>query len=511
MKINILIGGQAGQGINKVSEIISNVLISRGYFVFNYRDYESLIRGGHNFNVLCVSDEKIGSVDSKYDIIVSLSSETLQIHKSQITKRKIIIDSSDLKKEFGRNLNVYLAGAVIKLLGIKEQELINEIKKEFKSKEITEIAKKGYLSYKKIFDLKKLNDNLKRINGSQGVAQGAVSSKIDIYLSYPMTPATGVMNELALNQEKNKLMVFQPENEIAVINSALGASFSGAKTMIGTSGGGYDLMSEAISFQGISEIPLVIYLASRPGPGTGIPTHTSQSDLNIALRSGHGEFPRVVVAPGDPIECIEKTNEMFYVSEKFKILGIILSDKHLAESDFSILPFKKKILVQEIKREVPGKSIVKASSYEHDVFGNTTEDSEIAKQNADRRLRKYNEMKKFIKKFEMIKIHGDKTSKNLIIAWGSTKGVILDAIRELRKENISFKFLQVIYLKPLSDSIKKELLKSKNIILIENNSTGQLGRLIREKTGIKIQKKILKYNGRPFWCDELKQEIKKLI
>jgi len=177
-------------------------------------------------------------------------------------------------------------------------------------------------------------------------------------------------------------------------------------------------MTEALSFQGISEIPLIVYLASRPGPGTGVPTYSMQDDLDIALRAGHGEFSRVVIAPGDPIECIEKTNEAFYLSEKFGVLSIILSDKHLAESEFSSDRNPNKILKIDVKRKLPGEGIVKASSYEHDKFGNTIEDSKIIEENANKRLDKYKEIQKECGEFQMIKIYGDKNSKNLIIGWG---------------------------------------------------------------------------------------------
>ncbi len=355
------------------------------------------------------------------------------------------------------------------------------------------------------------------MTGSQGIAFGAVNSGIDIYFGYPMTPATPVLHELASLQEKNKFMVFQPENEIAAVNQALGASFAGAKTMTGTSGGGFDLMTEGLSLQGQSEIPLVVYLASRPGPSTGVPTYSMQDDLDVALRAGHGEFPRIVIAPGDAIECIEKTNEAFYLSQKFNTLTILLSDKNLAEGEFSSDRKPNQTLKVEVKRKLPGEGIVKANSYEHDEKGNTTENPEIIKKNAEKRLRKYEEIKKEAKKFEMIKVYGNKNAKNLIIGWGSTKTVILDALDAIDnsiKKIGNYKFLQVLYLTPLSDEIKEEIEKIEKekgkIILIEQNVTGQLGRLIREKTGISIKNRILKYDGRPFLCDELKEEILKI-
>ncbi|MCK5321562.1 2-oxoacid:acceptor oxidoreductase family protein [Candidatus Pacearchaeota archaeon] len=503
MRLNIIIGGKAGQGINKVSKIVSNVLANYGYFTFNYRDYQSLIRGGHNFNVISISDTLIESHEAIADILVALDERMVEVHKQVLRKEGVMI-SADQFKDAGRNLNVALAGALIKILGVPMLELENEIKSQFKElSESIVFAKKGFDSQQSLYNLKKLNNKPSILSGSEAVAIGARNSGLDLHISYPMTPATNVMNELAKNQVEDKLMVFQAENEIAVANMALGASFAGAKVMTGTSGGGFDLMGEALSLQGISEIPLTVYLASRPGPGTGVPTYTAQSDLDIALRAGHGEFPRFVLAPGNPVEAIEKTSEALFLAEKFQTLSIILGDKHLAESEFSSVESSAKTPKFKITRKIPGNNIVKASSYEVDEFGNSTESSVLAEKNANARVEKYNQSKKFIEKnFEMIKIHGKKDSKNLIIGWGSTSGAIKDSIKDL-----DAKFLQVLYMKPLSPQVKKEMEKASKIILVECNVTGQLGRLIREKTGIKIENRFLKYNGRPFCSDELKKLI----
>lgn len=506
MRLNILIGGKAGQGINKISEIVSAILVKLGYFTFNYRDYQSLIRGGHNFNVLSVSDERVGSIESKLDGIIALDENTIEIHEKDLKKNGFIISFKEFEKyNLGRNLNVALSGALIKILGIEKKILIEEVEEEI-GKEAGKAVEIGYNSQKEKFKLKKLDNKIEIMTGSLGVALGAVNSGIDMYLAYPMTPSTALMNELAARQLEKSFMVYQPESEIAVVNMALGASFTGAKSMVGTSGGGFDLMTEALAFQGQAEIPLVVYLASRASLSTGVPTYTGQGDLDAALRGGHGEFPRVVIAPGDPIECIEKTNEAFYLSEKFNCLSVILSDKHLAESEFSSDRKPNKTLNVEVKRKVPGEVIVKASSYEHDKFGNTTEDAEITKKNAEERMKKYEEIKKECKKFQMVKVYGKKDSKNLVIGWGSTKTVILDAIKDL-----DCKFLHVIYLKPMSDEIKKEIEKAKNVVVVENNVSGLLSRLIREKTGIKVENRVLKYDGRPFYSDELRSELMKVV
>jgi len=502
MRLNILIGGKAGQGINKTSEIISQVLIKYGYFVFNYRDYPSLIRGGHNFNILSISDEKIGSYESTLNFIIPFDEETVKLHKNNLAKDGLVLDYKKFE-DLGRDSNIALAAALLKILGVPKEELKNEVK-QFKTESAIQAAEKGYNSQENKFSLKLLKNKLVILSGSEAVAQGAINSKIDLFIAYPMTPATGVMHELA--NCKGNPTVFQPESEISAVNSALGASFTGKKVMVGTSGGGYDLMSEGLSFQGQSEIPLTLYLASRPGPATGVPTYSAQSDLDIALRAGHGEFPRVVIAPGSVKECIEKTNEAIYLAEKFNTLSIILSDKHLAESQFSFSTKLDTPLTIQQNRQIPGKTIVKATSYEHDESGNTTESPELTIKGVERRLKNYDEIKKQCSKFQMIKTYGKKQSKNLIIGWGSTKSVILDAITDL-----DVQFLQVLYLKPLSDEIKQIMENAENLILIEDNVTGQLGRLLREKTGIKIENKILKYDGRPFTSNKLNQEIKKLL
>ena len=438
----------------------------------------------------------------KLDGVIAMDENTIKLHKKELKRGGFII----LPKEFenlGINLNVALSGALIKILGIEEEVLIKEIKRTLNFPASIEAAKSGYKSAKKKFSLAKQKNKLVIMNGNEAISEGAINSDIDLYIGYPMTPSTGLLHALAGKQAKYGHMVFQPESELSVINSALGASFTGAKVMIGSSGGGYDLMGEALSLQGTSEIPLVVHLASRMGPGTGVPTYTSQADLDIALRTGHGEFPRIVIAPGDPKEAMEKINEAFYLSEKYGALTILLTDKHLVESQYSFNPKINRPIKIKVKRKVPGKIIVKVSSYEQDKFGNTTEDAEIVKKNVEKRMEKYDLIKKNCKKFEMIKIHGEKDSKNLIVGWGSTKGVILDAI-----EGLDFKFLQVIYMKPMSNKIKKEIQKAKKVILIENNVTGQLGRLIREKTGLKIDNRLLKYDGRPYRCDELRKILR---
>jgi len=273
--------------------------------------------------------------------------------------------------------------------------------------------------------------------------------------------------------------------------------------MVGTSGGGFDLMTESLSLSGMAEIPIVIYLSQRPGPSTGVATYTSQADLNLARFSGHGEFSRVVIAPGDIKESAEKTSECFYLSQKFRIPCILIGDKHLGESkgtfegDFKIIESPKSITKPE-----------RFNSYESDKNQNmiATEDAKVIAKNAEYRLKKHEEIGREAQVFEQHKVYGNKNSKNIILSWGSTKGAILDAIDDF---NLDIKFIQVLYIEPFSTKIKEELKNSKKILVAENNSTSQLSKLMAEKTNIIIEdkNKILKYDGRPFFSDEIAQEI----
>lgn len=522
MRINIVFGGAAGQGPNILTHILGSALVKQGYYVFYSRDYQSLVRGGHNFNALTFSEEPINSNDNSIDILVALDENTENIHKEYLKKGGVILK--------GHKENMYYAGRLFKLLCMDFKVLENELK-DLKKKFDENIAeaKKGYdEETKEVCKVTLRKNKLYFSNGSQGVAQGAIKSGLDIYYAYPMTPATGVLTELAGKQIKENIMTFELENELACANAAVGSAITGARTMTGTSGGGFDLMTETLSLVGMINIPLVFYLSQRPGPATGVPTYTSQGDLNTARFAGHGEFPRLLVAPGDSIEAEELTNQAFYFAEKYKIPSIVISDKHLSESSYTTEKTSKIVKIDKTTK------LARHSGNESTKGIVTSDKSETVIKRVEERMKKMNEIRKEAEKFETYKIYGKKNSKNLILFWGSTKGAILDAMKgitpysskmsdDLKKsskraifdstKDLDCKALQILYLKPFPINIKKELEKAKNLILIENNETGQLGDLIAEKTGIFFNEKnkILRYDGRPFLCDELRKEIERRL
>jgi len=494
MKVTILFGGPAGTGPNVLTNILGQALVKQGYYVFYSRDYQSLIRGGHNFNVLTLSDEPVYSNESKVDILVALDENTEELHKSALKKKSFVLSGADE--------NMYYAGRLFKLLGLSFDLLEKELEGlEERFEENMVDAKKGYEGEKgNLCALRYEKANSVFMNGNQGLAEGAIKSGLDIYYAYPMTPATPLLGELAEKQIENNILVLELENEIGVVNAGIGSAITGAKTMVGTSGGGFDLMGEGLSLTGMAEVPLVMYLSQRPGPATGVATYTGQGDLQIARHSGHGEFNRVVLAPGDPQECQELTSQAFYLSQVFSIPAIIVSDKHLGESFYTLSEKPKITLSRKLA------ALVRYNSYERDVEGSATEDAETIKKNVEARLKKKKEIEKETKKLGRVKMHGKKNSENIVISWGSTKGAILDAIKDL-----DVKFIQILYVEPFPE-IKKEL-EGKNVILVENSATGMLGDVVAEKTRVFIESKnkILRYDGRPFLHDELKTEIERRL
>ena len=487
------------------SHFIGKVFASLGYYVFNYRDYPSLIRGGHNFNVLKISDRPVYSHSNQYDIVLALDQKTIDLHRKNLTKSGRIVKAetfeSILKKIGGPKIleNDILIGYLFKLFGIDLKILLAAAEKEFgkKSDLIKKAIEEGYKLAKTKEKLKKTSKGKYFISGNEGIALGALAAGMDIHFAYPMTPASPVLHFLAKRQLADNTLVFQPENEIAVVNMALGASFAGAKAMVGTSGGGFALMTEAFSMAGMAELPLVVYLAQRTAPSSGVPTYTGQGDLKFALNAGHGEFPRIVVAPGDPKDCIIRTQEAFYLSCKYRTPAIILGDKHLGESSYTFDRLEKSILLPKQK------PVFRVNSYEHRQDGHTTEDPQwIVKMN-DRRLKKIKLISAEIKKLKPVTVFGE--GQNLIVSWGSTRGAIMDALPKLKK----FRFLQISYLSPFpKELVSRELKKSKKIILVENNATGLLGDVIAEQTGFMIKDKVLKYDARPFVPEDIIKKLK---
>jgi len=383
------------------------------------------------------------------------------------------------------------------------------------------------------------------IAGNEMFGLASVAADCRFYCSYPMTPASSVLTYLSAVAESCGMVVKQAEDEISVINTALGASFGGVRSAVGTSGGGFALMVESISYAGVAEIPLVIFLSQRPGPATGVPTWTEQGDLLFAVHAGHGDFQKIVLAPGDSEEMAELTLKAYDLADVYQVPVIVMSDKVLSESHQDVskewfdnltntyTPNRGKIITTYDGEEgsylrykitedgispmlVPGQQgeFYQANSYEHMEDSHTTEDMDVIKAQVDKRDRK--EKLYLEKDFELPKIFGDlEKAETVLVSWGGNKGVILDAMEELNQSSIinhqsSIAFIHFTSMYPLNtEKLKPLFAANKNYLLIENNATAQFGRLLRQQTGIDVlANTLLKYDGKPIFKEEIIERVR---
>lgn len=552
---SVLIGGKAGFGIDKAGLIIARLLNRLSYRLYIYRDYPSIIRGGHTFSIVRASREKISTHLDKVDFILALNQETVDFHEDRLKGNSVIVFDSDsvklgnippeiksagipigkiIKEENASEImrNTCIIGAFAKITGIKSTVLDDVLKKEI-TRELEQnvrIAHRGYEAAQEAVKIEPLQQSsLPLISGNQAVGLGLIKGGLKTYIAYPMTPSSPVLHFLADIAKDFGLKVIHPESEIGVILMALGFSYMGERVAVGTSGGGFCLMTEALSLSGMSELPIVIMMGQRPGPSTGLPTYSSQTDLHFVLNAGQGEFCRFVVAPGDPEEAYFWSAKALGLSWKYQIPSIILSDKNLGEGVFSFdldsigeikedgkllwdwkPPYKRYLNAENgispLAFPPDKEAIIKVNSYEHDEFGITTEDPLITKKMQEKRLRKIKYLLNELENYEAVKVYGKKSSSVAVLCWGSNKGVVSEAAK-----NLGLKVIQPVVLSPFSVRQFQDALKGvKRLICVENNALGQLARLIK-LYGFKVEEKVLKYDGRPFSLNELQEQLGRLI
>ena len=550
---SILIGGKAGYGIDKASGVIGRLLNQLGYRIYVYRDYPSLIRGGHTFSIIRASNNRIAAHQEKVDFVLALNQETLDLHKARLKKDCLFIFDSEqvktgiepgcgvglslgklLKEENAPEImrNTCIIGALAKALGIGFDILTGVLKKEFtKNTDLNlKVAQRGFNEAKEWIKIEPLRQEiLPLLTANQAIALGLIKGGLSAYIAYPMTPSSPILHYLAEIADECALEVIHPESEIAVILMALGFSYLGKKTAVGTSGGGFCLMTEGLSFAGMGELPVVIILGQRPGPSTGLPTYSAQTELHFALNAGQGEFARFIVAPGDAEEAYYWSAISMNISWKYQLPSIILSDKNLGEG-ISNFDLNK---VPEIKTETAvfwdGKSpykryaitkngvsplafpplkdeIIKVNSYEHDEFGLTTEDPEETKLMQEKRLRKEKFLAEDLESVKTVNVYEGENSETALLCWGSNKGVCAEA-----GQRLGLKVIQPVVLNPFPvGQFQAALAGVKKLICVESNATGQLARLIRGY-GFKVDDVISKYDGRPFALDELEETVKERL
>lgn len=545
-----LIGGIAGDGINEAGVTISRLFNQLGYRIYMYYDYPSLIRGGQNFSVVRASDHKIGVHTNAVDVIIALNQETFELHKGKLMDKSFVIYDLDkvkiedltrkgcglpvsniLKEEQAPMImrNTCIIGGFCKVVGIVWPVLEKVLKKHIpKQLDLNlKVARRGYDAAVEFTRIERADQpSLPILTGNQAIGLGLIKAGLGAYVAYPMTPSSSLLDFMARSAADFGLKVVHPESEIAVMLMAQGFAYEGVKAAVGTSGGGFCLMTEGLSLAGMAEMPVVIMLGQRTGPSTGLPTYTAQADLHFALNAGQGEFPRFIVSPGDAEEAYYWSGVALNMAWKYQVPAFILSDKTVSEGLYSFDAAE----AGDLKEEAPvlwkgdgdynrykytetgvsplafpplKSQIVKVDGYTHDELGITTEDPTVTGKMNDKRLLKGLALAKEMDGYETVRVYGD--GKIALLCWGSNKGVCTEAALKL-----GMKMIQVLVLSPFPEKRLRDAMEGvERIISVECNSTGQLSRLARSY-GFQLKEQILKYDGRPFSLEELESEIRRV-
>ncbi len=559
--ISIVLCGPAGQGIKTAENLMVSVFRKAGYSVFATKEYMSRIRGGSNSTTIRISSKPVKALVDRMDLLISLDreafkhvqhrispetkiigeKETLFQKDAQWSGQSLDVPLTELAKETGGKIyaNIIVVAIVAGLLKI-EKSIVHDCVKTIFNTKGKEIVEKNIKAVDKGMDFSsRLSSDFKIkirtqkdddiiLNGGEAISLGAVAGGCRFIASYPMTPSTPVLTFLSQHGETFDLIAEQAEDEIAAINMALGAWYAGARSMVTTSGGGFALMTEGLSLAGMLETPIVIHLAQRPGPATGLPTRTEQGDLLFALYGGHGEFPRIIFTPGTLEDGFVLTQKAFDLADRFQIPVFILTDQYYIDSyyntpkfDLSKIRNKDHIVKTEVKYEryaltkngisprgIPGygNGLVVVDSDEHTEEGHITEDLDLRVSMVDKRLKK---MDALIQEAVSPDWIGPKSCETLVICWGSTVHMVAEAVEKLKDEKIALLYFKQAY--PISSKTMDLIKKTKKFIIVENNATAQFAQILKLQLDIDIPTQILKYSGLTFSVEELEQRLKKAI
>ncbi len=571
------IGGAAGQGVATPGDIFAKIFSRRGLHVNAYNAYQSIIRGGHTFLTVRTGSGKVTNMGDRMDLLIPLNQDTMNRHLDLLTAGGACLYNADAIKpgtaadgvqlcplpasklaDISRNKvaqNTLAIGAALSMAGIGFQSFESVLREQFKNKEDAVIAENiklawaGYdyatQNFKPFANPVPMTDNrYALLSGNAAMAMGGAAAGVKFYCAYPMSPATGVLHWMASHARQAGIMVRQAEDEIAVINMAIGAANAGVRSMCATSGGGFALMSEGLGLSAMMETPVVVIDCQRAGPSTGVPTKTEQGDLWQMLGAAFGDYPRVIAAPLDIADCFTLMPEIFNVSDRFQIPAIVLCDLLLSEGRLSVDPkvldfnptidrgeliaqtngtsaedggYKRyKITESGVSpRALPGLEgyIHTLSSDEHDEDGVLISDeyTNAAKRRAmmEKRMRKVQGIEAMV---PAPTLQGSKTADVTLVGWGSTQGVIEEAREILLEQGITANQLQIRWLVPLHGEAILEILKdSPHTIIVENNYSGQFARYLRSETSFVPNGHIRKYDGEPFMPHHIVEAVKEQL
>ena len=567
--INFMVGGEAGQGVQAVGYILAKALARGGFHIFADQDYESRVRGGHNFFRVRARDEEVRAVSEAVDMLVALNRESIDLHRRELGSGGVVVFDGDKVKDIGDNGNLFAVplerlarevagnklmanivalGAAVELVGYDLQILSEVVREHFGAGDVGQAnvaaARAGYeyagVNFKGDFScrLSPLGDGGRMLlTGNDAIALGALAAGCKFVGAYPMTPATSIMEYMAGKAEDLDLVVVQPEDEISAINMIIGAAFAGARSMTATSGGGFCLMVEGLGLAGMTETPIVVVDSQRPGPAIGLPTRTEQGDLEFAIHASHGEFPRAVLAPATIEDAFWLTIKAFNLAERYQLPVILLTDQHLASSyatvekfDLSqvtidrglLLPRAEGTNLEEYKRHqitgsgisprtlpLEGAALVATDADEHDEAGHMVEDAETRTAMMLKRLRKLEGLRK---EMAQPRAYGPAQAEMTLIGWGSTYGALKEAVDLATRDGLEVNLVHLNEIWPFpAEAMTQALRGSERSLVVENNATAQMAHLLRAEAGHRATGNILKFDGRPFTpahiVRQLKQEV----
>ncbi|MBY8996592.1 MAG: 2-oxoacid:acceptor oxidoreductase subunit alpha [Candidatus Thorarchaeota archaeon] len=567
MDITFNIGGEAGQGIDTIGDLLAQVFVQSGFYTFTIKDFESRIRGGYNFTQIRVSDRPIHAPVDYIDVIVALSRDAVVGVRDKLVEEGVIIfdesiEFDDLEachfpaplektaKEVGGNIRMMNAAALGAILSVIKFpfKLAEDVLNAIFGRKGEKVVAGNVAVAKALYDLTTENftgtcrynlDTLEAgpckdklmLTGNRALALGAIAANLKWISAYPMSPSTSLFMDLVSYSRDLNIGTLQTEDELAAICMAIGASFAGARSMVTTSGGGFALMTEAVGLSAMAEVPVVIYNAQRPGPSTGLPTRTEQADLFFMAFAGQGEFPRIMLAPKDPLEAFDVATRAFNLADKFQIPVMILGDQYFADSVMNVpridvssvkvdrgklakigpdSTYKTYLLTDDgvSPKAFPGdegKTIV-ASGNVHREDGHIVEDIDMRTKMVAKLM---NKLPAIMESLNPPELYGDEDAEITLLTWGSTWGAANEAMQILKDAGISINQLHFCDIYPLrTDKLRKVLSKSKQIVSVEQNVTSQFAQLVKMATGITVHHYVNKYDGRPMTARWIVNEIK---
>jgi 2-oxoglutarate ferredoxin oxidoreductase subunit alpha len=577
-ELTVGIGGAAGDGLDKSGDTLAKTVSRLGLYVYAYNSYQSVIRGGHIWLRVRLSEQKVYSHGDQLNVLIALNQDAIERHAPELSSGGALLYNADklkvdpvllrenvltvplpistLTKPFGKvqpvMQNTVAIGALIFLAGLDFDTGAEVLADTFMHKgqavidQNVAIARAGYDYAKERFVPLGYEWRFSRIRrpfltGNEAIALGAVTAGCRFYSAYPMTPASSILHWMAAHADRCGVIVKQCEDELAVVNLAIGAGHAGVRAMCATSGGGFALMTEAIGLAGMIEAPVVIVEVQRGGPSTGIPTKTEQADLNQVFGASQGDYPRIIIAPSDVTDCFNSSVEAFNLADKYQLPVTIISDLLVSEHPETVeaadlvtdVPIDRGEIVTEwpesngeykrfqftksgiSPRALPGTegTVYVAGSDDHDEGGILISDvftsPPVRRKIQEKRMRK---LKGALAELEAPVLEGPADAEVTLIGWGSTKGVIIEAIRILAEEGIKANQLHIKYLTPFHEKEVRDILaRCKRTICIEANYTGQFARHLRAETGITVDDRILKYDGEPFEPHHIVDEVKAII